>query len=176
MNDKLLLEKAYLKVLLESNIRIEKVNPEDIDACLNVFKQAFPQVDFEEAYEFLKRSVTWQDSLKAVLDDNIVGIYLLSHRPLMDTIADESATPTEDLTQYENKKGVEGIALAVLPEYQKTGIGKKLKNVVESMPVDYVYGLQYKSLGNLEHWIKSRRVVAQSEGEDAVYVTLKDLR
>jgi hypothetical protein len=40
---------------------------------------------------------------------------------------------------------------------------------------DYIYGLQYKSLNNLQNWLKSRRLVAQSEGDEAVYITLQDL-
>ena len=33
----------------------------------------------------------------------------------------------------------------------------------------------YKSLNNLQHWLKSRRVVAQSTGDEAVFITLQDL-
>lgn len=31
------------------------------------------------------------------------------------------------------------------------------------------------ALNNLQHWLKSRRVVAQSTGDEAVFITLQDL-
>ena len=173
--DSVILETLYKSILNENNIQISYINAKEKEICLKIFEQAFPQYNRNDYIKYFEDTVNWEKSLKAVSEGQMVGIYLLGERPLEDAIKEENAVPKEDLSDYKNKKGLEGVALAVLPEYQKTGIGKKLKNAVENLPYDYLYGLQYKKLGNLEHWIKSRRVVAESDGPEAVYITLKDL-
>jgi GNAT superfamily N-acetyltransferase len=173
--DSVILENLYKSILNENNIQISYINDKDKEICLKIFEQAFPQYNLKDYIKYFEDTVKWEKSLKAVVNGKTVGIYLLGDRSLEDAIKEEKAIPKEDLSDYKNKKGLEGVVLAVLPEYQKIGIGKKLKNSVENLPYDYLYGLQYKKLGNLEHWIKSRRVVAESEGPEAVYITLKDL-
>ena len=167
----------------EINEQIEDVkithigsDQQSIQDALEVFKQAFPQYEFESIKDFIMSSVNWNKSIKATSDDKTVGIYLIGDRQLFDVIEDEKAVPIENLDKYKGKIGVEGVALAVMPEFQKIGIGKKLKDALLSMTsANYIYGLQYKSLNNLQNWLKSRRLVAQSTGDEAVYITLQDL-
>jgi len=147
-----------------------------IDEALEVFAAAFPQYEIGEVKEFIMSSTNWENSIKATYNDQVIGIYLIGDRQLSEVIKDENAEPTEDLEDYENLIGVEGVALAVAPKAQKIGVGKKLKDALLSMTsADYIFGLQYKSLNNLQHWLKSRRVVAQSVGDGAVFITLQDL-
>ncbi len=147
-----------------------------IDEALEVFVAAFPQFELGDVKEFIMSSTNWDNSIKATYNDQVIGIYLIGDRQLSKVIEDENAEPTEDLTDYENQIGVEGVALAVAPKAQKIGVGKKLKDALLSMTnADYIFGLQYKSLNNLQHWLKSRRVVAQSTGDEAVFITLQDL-
>ena len=167
----------------ELNEQIEDVkithigsNEDSIEDALQVFSKAFPQYELGNIRDFIMSSVNWDKSIKATYDNQTVGIYLIGDRQLFDVIEDEKATPTENLDHYKGKIGVEGVALAVMPTFQKTGIGKKLKDALLGMTnADYIYGLQYKSLNNLQNWLKSRRLVAQSEGDEAVYITLQDL-
>lgn len=151
-------------------------DPKSKEDALDVFKQAFPQYDFETIKDFIMNSVKWDKSIKATHQDKTIGIYLIGDRQLQDVIEDEKAIPNENLDKYKNRIGVEGVALAVMPEYQKQGIGKKLKDALVNMTTaNYIFGLQYKSLNNLQNWLKSRRLVAQSFGDEGVYITLQDL-
>jgi GNAT superfamily N-acetyltransferase len=156
------------------------------------FVECFPDYKDEETLEFVKEATDWSISLKAVDNEKIVGFYLLGTRPLHDTIDSEDAIaePNEKLDKYKKLKGIEGIALGVIPSYRKTGLASRLLEKVRQMQgLDYIYGMQYKSLNNLDKWTQKknnpRRLVAQSfktpppEDKDAmdqsVYVTLEDL-
>ena len=173
--------KHILDVILEdiNNIEIIHIGSdnESIEEALGVFAAAFPQHPLDEVRDFIMSSVNWDDSIKATSDGKTVGIYLIGDRQLSDVIDDEKAVPAEDLESYNHKTGVEGVALGVLPEIKGIGVGKKLKDALLSMTnADYIFGLQYKSLNNLQYWLKSRRVVAQSQGDEAVFITLQDIK
>lgn len=151
-------------------------DPAAISEAFEIFAAAFPQYDFGEVRGFIMSAVNWDKSIKAIYYGRAIGMYLVGDRHLFEVIKDEKATPTDDLSHYANKVGVEGVALAVIPEAQKMGVGKKLKAALLNMvAADYIFGLQYKNLNNLQHWLKSRRIVAQSSGDEAVYITLQDL-
>jgi hypothetical protein len=170
-----------LDTILEdiNNIEIVHIGSdnESVEEALAVFAAAFPQHPLDEVRDFIMSSVNWDNSIKATSNGKTVGIYLIGDRQLSDVIDDEKAEPAEDLERYSHKKGVEGVALGVLPEIKGIGVGKKLKDSLLSMTnADYIFGLQYKSLNNLQYWLKSRRVVAQSHSDEAVFITLQDIK
>ena len=82
----------------------------------------------------------------------------------------------EDLSKYDDIYGIEGVALGVIPTFRKTGLTEQLKQQVKTIPhLQYIYGMQYKSLNNLKYWLRSRRLVAESYTAEAVYITLEDI-
>ena len=166
-------------ILEDANIEISHIgsDKESIEEALGVFAAAFPQHPLDEVRDFIMSSVNWDNSIKATSTGKTVGIYLIGDRHLADVIADENAEPSEDLESYNHKTGVEGVALGVAPEVKGSGVGKKLKDAMLRMTnADYIFGLQYKSLNNLQYWLKSRRVVAQSNSDEAVFITLQDIK
>lgn len=110
-------------------------------------------------------------SVVAIENGRVVGFYILGKRSVLDGIKEEELTPTEDLSAYQGKKGIEGVALGIIPEARGSGLGSKLKDYPQRLGADYIWGLQLHSLGNLEHWLKRRRVVAKNEESVA---TLQD--
>jgi hypothetical protein len=166
-------------ILEDAHIEISHIgsDQESIEEALGVFAAAFPQHPLDEVRDFIMSSVNWDNSIKATSNGNTVGIYLIGDRQLSEVIDDEKAVPAEDLESYNHKTGVEGVALGVVPEVKGSGVGKKLKDALLSMTdADYIFGLQYKSLNNLQYWLKSRRVVAQSNSDEAVFITLQDIK
>ena len=166
-------------ILEDANIEISHIgsDQESIEEALGVFAVAFPQHPLDEVRDFIMSSVNWTNSIRATSAGKTVGIYLIGDRQLADVIADENAEPAEDLESYNHKTGVEGVALGVVPEVKGSGVGKKLKDAMLRMTnADYIFGLQYKSLNNLQYWLKSRRVVAQSDSDEAVFITLQDIK
>ncbi|MET0355251.1 MAG: hypothetical protein ABW044_00670, partial [Cellvibrio sp.] len=120
--------------------------------------------------------VKWEIGFKAEHEGKIIGFYLLGERKLSAAIAAENAVPNEDLSKYDSMQGIEGVALGVIPEFRKTGLTQQLKRTVKSIPgLQFMYGMQYKSLGNLTYWLHSRRLVAESFTAEPVYITLEDI-
>ena len=178
----------------ESRERIEILNTssEDINEILvsnGPFEQCFPEYMDEETLGFVKEATDWNSSLKAVVNGRIIGFYLLGHKgvnKLKDTIESEKAQleKGESIKRYSSLTGIEGVALGVIPEYRKRSdfnVARELKNRLREMKgLDYIYGMQYKSLNNLQNWVgpKKRRLFAQSfepSSTNPVYITLEDL-
>lgn len=169
---------------------IKPIEPSDIDEivghCVTVFHNHGMS---DEAMTAFTRHITdWSISRKLVLNDTIIGFYLLHEASIIKWQTERrqwaeeydcvSVLPIydnceikEDLNKYVNRDGVEGIILAVLPTYRGFGYGRMLKELPKIMGYDYVYGEQLKDSHNLHHWLKSRRVVAECDG---IWVTLQD--
>ena len=64
---------------------------------------------------------------------------------------------------------MEGIALGVLKEYKNKSVGKKLIEYPKSIPnVDYIWGYQFKSLKNIDDWLKRRKIYSEN---NVFYIT-----
>jgi GNAT superfamily N-acetyltransferase len=174
---------GFKKFLIESEIpSIQNTTPNDQDEILTQsFVECFPQYNNPEIIDFVKNAVDWDISLKATVDNKIIAFYLLGTRPLSETMSDENAheQPEENLQRYDSMNGVEGVALGVIPEFRSKGIATQLKNKIRNSGFDFIYGMQYKELGNLENWTSgstiNRRLVAQSETDAPVYITIEDI-
>jgi GNAT superfamily N-acetyltransferase len=140
------------------------ITPDDHDVALAMVEEEFGP----GALGYVKAVTDWGISHKLTVEGEIVGVYLLSER----TVTVFSKYSNENLSQYGNKHGVEGIALIVKPRFRGSGLGKKLIELPKALGYDYVFGQHLKTLNNLDHWLKRRRLVAFT---DAVWVTLADL-
>lgn len=88
-----------------------------------------------------------------LLDDNdkLFGVYILGNNQITQFTKD---------ALYENLNGVEGVLLGVDKSIMGNGYGTKLKDYTKTLGFDYVWGQQLKSLNNLTHWLKRRKLVA----------------
>lgn len=154
----------YLKRFNESiklgEIKIEKIKKEDIDEVVNIASHIFSNVMPYDANQSYIRSVTDFDiSCKLTNNDEIIGFYLLSPKNLKD------------------KKGLEGIALGVKPEYRGKGLGEKLKdwfeNFAKSNGYEFIFGQHLKGLHNIDSWLKRREIYKEDEHS---YYTIKYLK
>ena len=95
-------------------------------------------------------------SVVATVDGNVAGFYFFSNNQIPET-------GSELYYQLEDLNGVEGVALGVFKEYKDLGVGKKLIQYPKSMPgVDYIWGMQLKSLQNIDNWLKRRKIYAET--------------
>lgn len=125
--------------------------------------------------DYVESSTDWKASFKIEKDGKLAGFYLLANRGINAWLATEEQKVTlhEDLSKYQNLRGVEGLALFVFPAYRSAGLASMLKDMLRRLPYDYVWGQAYKDLGNLQEWQKRRRLVAET---DDLYITLEDLK
>jgi hypothetical protein len=70
---------------------------------------------------------------------------------------------------------LQGISLAILPDYRKLGLGKKMKQYVNGLNYDYTWGVQDKKLNNIDFWTKTREVFAESNTHFATYILKKTI-
>lgn len=170
-----------------TDARIEPVLTHDIDEIIHHSIATFhgQGLTDPEVATFIAEASDWSISKKLVTD-RIVGFYLLHEGSVGDWAETRLAWAAahecrslyahceikEDLSQYRGQHGVEGIALVVLPEYRGWGWGRMLKRLPREMGYRHVFGEHFKSSYNLDHWLKSRRLVAACDG---IWLTLQDL-
>jgi len=170
-------EYFYFEVPAKVNESAEQVQLVKIDernwpgvekAVLEVFAEHAAWV-----VQYIQAVADMDLSVAAMEGDQALGFYFLGRRTVAKGIADEEMEPVEDLSGYEQKQGVEGVALGLVSAARGQGIGSKLRDYPRSLDVDYIWGLQLESLNNLEHWLKRRRLVAKKPG---LIATLQDFK
>ena len=149
---------------------IEIVNIDESDKA-DILQIEDTQGNTPEVVKYIQDNVNWGLSVKAVERGVMVGYYLLSNNPIS-SIDEKGVKYFENIENYKDKSGTEGVSLYVKPEYRKLGIASLLKDYAENTGSDYVWGYQSKYLDNLEHWEKRRKYFADTGKE---HVTLKDI-
>lgn len=117
------------------------------------------------AVDYINAVTDWKNSFVAVDDNKVMGVYALGDSQLKDVGVQHP--------DYDNLHGIQGIALGVHPNVRGMGVGKALKDHVDKhIKRDYIFGMQLKGLNNIEHWTKTRKIVAESPN---MYITAKHL-
>lgn len=156
----------------EPQVAIDPIAKEDMAEVQRGIEMAFGHYG-DWVWGYTQEKTDWNVSFKLVVDGRLAGFYCLAFRDINEEVAAENYTPLEDLSRYSSKRGLEGVALFLFPEFRKFGYGSLMKNAVRSLGADYLWGSQLKSLKNLKEWLHRRRLVAENE---ETYLTLEDLR
>lgn len=121
------------------------------------FKEHINKINFNYIIE---QETNWDISAMLLDDsDDVVGIYLLGNGQLSDII---------NSNKYKDLKGVEGVLLLIDEDIRGEGWGDKLKDYPKTLGLDYIWGQQLKSLNNLDHWLKRREFISETE---FIYIT-----
>ena len=86
----------------------------------------------------------------------IIGVYILRTRPLRDCL---DAEDYPAVAKYKGV-GVEGVLLALDPDYHGQGLGRNLINIPQELGYAYVWGQAMGELDNLEKWKRRREHIA----------------
>lgn len=98
--------------------------------------------------------------------ETIQGVYLLRASNLSASKS-WSSEETQRTAKYVGLRGVEGVALAVDPTHRGKGAGRLLREHSYTLDYDYIWGMQFKSLNNLDNWLKSGRELIYESGTAA---------
>jgi hypothetical protein len=101
----------------------------------------------------------WDISRFLLVDGRVVGGYLL---------AEGGPAVAGDWGS-----SVEGVGLVVADSERGRGYGRLLRDEPQRMGYDTVWGMQLKSLGNIDAWLASREIISQN---DWLYVTARALK
>jgi radical SAM superfamily enzyme YgiQ (UPF0313 family) len=92
-------------------------------------------------------------SIVAEVDGNVAGFYFIKEQYIQ-------LLGKEEDEILSNLRGIEGVALGIFNEYKDYGIGKEMIEYPKTIGADYIWGLQLKGLGNIEDWLKRRKLYA----------------
>ena len=173
----------YIKLFENFHTEISEITPEDNDAVIDVLHEVFGSLDSREVIKSrIQKRLNNGLSVKIVYDGKIVGCYLLAEKSVNEFISDIEQDKVSDFRRNDTSvdlqanpgdRGLQGIALAVMPEYRDLELGKKMKNYVRGLGYDYIWGVQDKKLMNINFWKRSREVFAESPTK---YATIEILR
>ena len=143
--------------------KIENINEKDIPFILDMCSKIFDNViTYEENMEYLSSAVDWKISKKGCLNGEIIGVYLFNEDPL-----------PLNISKYNNKKALQGVALALNPKFRGMGYGKQLRDVPLYMNYDYIWSEHLKGLHNINDWLKfGRKLIFEN---DSSYFTVMNL-
>jgi hypothetical protein len=145
---------------------IRKMTNEDIEKIKPRLSKVFEKTGLNNdvIWELLSES-DFKNSVVASVNGEIAGFYFFSG----------SQIPKwgNGYEKLKNLKGLEGVALGVFPEFKNYGIGKKLIEYSQNIPgIDYIWGYQFKSLKNIDDWLKRRKIYFEN---DQFYITYQIL-
>jgi ribosomal protein S18 acetylase RimI-like enzyme len=162
------------------NTQITIIKPKDNNDIIDILSKVFGFIDNkEEIKRKISRRLNNNLSIKIELNGKIVGCYLLAEKSINEFIRQINSNELKDFPKNETNimisdklsdNGIQGISLAVLPEYRDKGFGEKLKNYVDNLDYDYIWGVQDKKLENINFWTKTRKIIVES---DTHFATLK---
>lgn len=113
-------------------------------------------MDFLSFTYHIQQTTNWEESIIIMDGKKIMGVYLFGDTQLNG--------------EYKVLRGIEGVLLAVDETIRGQGWGNKLKDYPKTLEIDYIWGYQLKSLGNLNDWLKRRKLLYQT---DDCYVTIE---
>jgi hypothetical protein len=132
---------------------------EVLDYSHQFFEHVMGEYEFKHYIKF-SADVNWGESILLIDSENkIMGVYLLGRHQINTMITAKD---------YIGLKGVEGVLLCVDETLRGQGYGNQLKDYTRTLGYDYIWGQQFKELGNLDDWLKRRELVGETE---YVYIT-----
>jgi 8-oxo-dGTP pyrophosphatase MutT (NUDIX family)/GNAT superfamily N-acetyltransferase len=160
------------KGVTASEPKIEKLTSQDIPAVMEAGQACFPKFEFDGiARESLHGDFSQSYVVKD--GDKVVGAYLLAPNQLPEVF------PGKETKAYQGKKGIEGVALFLLPQYRGAGVGRKLRGMPLTLNYDYIWGQHFEDLSNLQNWVNFGRThlfTYKDLGGGDVHITVMDLK
>lgn len=142
---------------------IQGIPQNKISEVLDYSHRYFEHVmDATNFYQYIRHlaNVNWDESILLVDDENnIKGVYLFGSNQINYMV---------DAKDYEELSGIEGVLFCVDKSLRGQGYGNQMKEFSKTLGYDYIWGQQFRSLGNLNDWLKRRELVGETE---YVYIT-----
>jgi len=151
-------------------VEIRKMTTEDIPKIYERLQEVYEKTNMSNQKIWdviLEEEPDANFSFVATVGGEIAGFYFISAIP----IPQIEGIPYDE---FEDTVGVEGVALGVFPEFKNMGIGKKLiEQSQTTLDADYIWGMQLKSLKNIDDWLKRRELYYETP---TYYITYQFLR
>jgi len=157
----------------KDSVVISNITPDIEEECLDVLYNVFGFLEKDKESMRLRVQPRLSNGLSVALSmgEKIIGCYLLNEKSAQIFIDEIHEGKIGDFPPDETKiyfsgnipgKGIQGIALAIDPEYRDMGFGKMLKGWAKNLGYDYIWGVSDKNLENIDQWRKERQILAES--------------
>jgi len=150
------------KQKIAKDVKIEKMTDDDVKIIYHKLSDVFDMTGLSNEQVWGEIEHFDKDlSVVAKVDGKLAGFYFISDKQIPKIGKEEN-----ELTQL---NGVEGVALGVFKEFKNMNVGKVLIEYPKNIPgVDYIWGFQFKSLKNIDDWLKRRKIYFEN---NALYIT-----
>lgn len=167
--------KGFYRFIKESKnvVEISTITPDIEEDCLDVLYKVFGFLEKDKESMRIRVQPRLSNGLSIALSigGTIIGCYLLNEKSAQIFIQEIQEGKIGDFPPDETKiyfsgdiqgNGIQGIALAIDPEYRDMGFGKILKEWAKNLGYDYIWGVSDKKLENIDQWRKERQILAES--------------
>ena len=166
-------KKKKLRPNLEgAKIEILPVTADDLDELLDICNQVLKFPGFSDICTYddrIKDLFQPELSFKAVLNDKPIGFYFCSDKEGLNDFLKETffAPGTVKLffdehlyEDLQNKRGLQGVAVGILEEYRRFGIGRMLMDKPKELGYDYLWAVQTEHVSDVSKWLKRSQHLA----------------
>lgn len=148
---------------MAGNVTIEPMTVDDVHIIYDKLADVFDKTGLsnEQIWSEVEH-FNMDKSFVAKVDGKLAGFYFIGDGQI-------PKAPSSAYEELRKLHGVEGIALGVFKEFKNMNVGKKLIQQSAKLDgVDYIWGFQFKSLKNIDDWLKRRKIYFENEG---LYIT-----
>jgi hypothetical protein len=162
---KIIITESQLKSIIQEevggNIQIRPFRREDTEPIIERLSDVYSVLGMPSGHIWSiirgQCGGDFSNSVVATKDDEVIGFYFLSPKNL----------PSKGEIK-KGMRGIEGVGLGIFPEHKDLGIGKMMIEYPKNLGFDYIWGMQFKQLGNIQDWLKRRKIYSD---EGNVYIT-----
>lgn len=185
--------RSVIRESASKGFRIEKATHEEFNDLIGVCDKSLAPGGFEFrpgqridkvcSEDPNRRISTLYDpnnTYKATVDGKTVGFYFLSDKQPLEQFVEfflhrigNKDFDERKYNELKEKRGVQGVAVAVLPEYKGMGIGRALIELPSTLGYDYIWGAQTKMISDIGEWTKRRKVLVSSP-DDFFHITYQE--
>jgi hypothetical protein len=158
----------YIKLFEELNredISVSTINGNDIEISKDIVAKQFEdKLPYEDSLEYLDDVVDFDKSFIAKENGNVVGVLLIGDSIIYDLKSNDTWEQIEDVDL--SGKGIEGVALVILPEYRKTFAAYKLISELKNSDWNFLTIQQYEGMEETMNYFNKTKLIGYFMEDD----------
>jgi hypothetical protein len=158
----------YIKLFEELNredISVSTINGNDIEIAKDIVAKQFEdKLPYEDSLEYLDDVVDFDKSFIAKENGNVVGVLLIGDSIIYDLKSNDTWKQIEDVDL--SGKGIEGVALVILPEYRKTFAAYKLISELKNSDWNFLTIQQYEGMEETMNYFNKTKLIGYFMEDD----------
>jgi hypothetical protein len=145
--------------LNRNDITVSGIHGEDIEIAKDIVARQFEdKLPYEDSLDYLDDVVDFSKSYIAKENGNVVGVLLIGDSIIYSLRSDASWTQVEDADL--SGRGIEGVALVILPKYRRSFAAYKLINELRNRnDWDFLTIQQYEGMEETMNYFNKTKLI-----------------